>query len=585
MPVLSPHAQLQNWLQAAWSQVFPDPFPARSWAICPRPELGELTHAGALRQAQRQRCAPLPLARQWAEKLEVHPWVSQVRVDPPGHLNLRLSDAGIRAFCAAPLGGFDSPPPLPSTLVEFVSANPTGPLHLGHARQAILGDVLARLIQRCGGVVEKEFFYNDAGVQIDKLVESVQLRRMELEGTVLKFERDGATLDTLKAGEVLFPANGYHGDYIREVAQAQRDQGIHNADVKPVRQHAIACLQAEQREDLAALGVVFDAYTSERGLHESGKVSAVLEGLSAHTYRATHAIQDAPPTAPRASALFLQTTLLGDDKDRVMVKSDGSVTYFVPDVAYHVDKWDRGWARAINIQGSDHHGTLKRVQAGVQWLRPEAGPNYPQVLFHTMVKVVKHGQPLKASKRAGDYLTARDLVGQVGKDAFRLAMLDKKPESEVTLDVDLWVAQNAANPVYNVQYAHARLCTAVEKALAAMPGQVAFEGWVPAERRLLVQLMLWSDRLDQACEDNDPVRASYVVRDLAASVHEAYQQGPKLLGLATSARQHRLALFERAMEGLREGTRLLGVACPSHMAPSHSDGTAENKFDKPLSHR
>lgn len=562
---------LHAWLQTAWSTVVATPLPARGWALCPRPELADLTHAGALLAS---RSLPRPareVAQAWADALPPHPWVAAATVEGPGHLNLRLSKAGWQALLDHGVAAFEGVVPPPPTLVEFVSANPTGPLHLGHARQAVLGDVIARLLRRLGGRVATEFFYNDAGVQMDLLVVSVRLRADELQGTVLLFERDGAQASDLQPGQALFPAAGYHGADIIAHAQAFLDQGGSLADEEALKAHAVAAIQADQKATLALLGVAFDGWVSERDLHKAGYVQAVVDGLMPHAYQAL-APRQADGRVPAGEAAtepawFLPTTAWGDDKDRVMVKADGSVTYFVPDVAYHLDKWQRGWTRALNIQGSDHHGTLQRVRAGLQLLAPDIGPDYPQVLFHTMIKVVQGGVPVQASKRAGDMLTARQVMGWVGVDAFRLAMLDKRPESQMVLDIDRWTHEGAANPVYAVQYAHARLCSTLDRLADTPPGDTAAPDWVPAERRLLAALLLWPDRIDQAAVDRDPVRAATWVRDLAGVIHEAYQQGPKLLGLDAASRAPRGTLFELAAAVLREGGALLGIACPTRMTP------------------
>jgi arginyl-tRNA synthetase len=471
------------------------------------------------------------------------------------------------ALLSHPQGVFESPMPLAPTLVEFVSANPTGPLHLGHARQAVLGDVIAKLLARLGGKVGTEFFYNDAGAQIDRLVNSVQLRIQEAQGATLVFERDGGSAATLKAGEVLFPIDGYHGTYIQELAQAWLAQGGNLLNVPGVRSFAIDTLSAEQQADLDFLGVHFDGRVSERALYDSGQVQSVIDGLLPHAYFAQQAKQENNDLDPNtASAWFLETTKWNDDKDRVMIKADGSTTYFVPDVAYHLDKWKRGWKRAINIQGADHHGTLARVQAGVQFLDPSIGNDYPHTIFHTMIKVVKDGQPVKASKRAGDYLTAREIAEAVGMDAFRLAMLDKKPDSPMTLDIDQWLTQNASNPVYGIQYAHARLCGALAKVDAAPAGDVDPGQWMPCERSLLMQLALWNDRLNGAAQDFDPVRAATITRELASSVHECYQKGPKLLSLAPQVQASRIQLFQAAIDTLKNAGSVLGVHCPDRMS-------------------
>ncbi len=563
---LSLNPSLQAWLGQAWKSAHGTDLPALGWNACPRPELADFTHTAALTSARSLGQAPRALAQAWLDALPPHPFVASVEVAGPGHLNVTLSPAGWQALLEQPPAAFDVLPVPASTLVEFVSANPTGPLHLGHARQAVLGDVIARLLRRLGGQVATEFFYNDAGAQIDKLEQSVRLRAKELQGAALVFERDGATPATAAAQHAwLFPADGYHGDYIVEVARAWLGQGVETAGTG-LREFAIAALQAEQQADLEALGVSFDGRVSERSLHEQGKVAATVAALKPFAYQAYQPKQDVSlPEKGAQLAWFLETSRWGDDKDRVMVKADGSVTYFVPDVAYHLDKWARGWKQAINLQGSDHHGTLARVQAGVQAIDPTIGSGYPKVVFHTMIKVMKGGQPVKASKRAGDYLTMREVMDQVGVDAFRLAMLDKKPESPMTLDVDAWLSQSANNPVYAIQYAHARLCGALEKVASTPPGTESVPDWHASEKALLVQLCLLEDRLNAAAQDVDPVRAAAIAKELGASANEAYQKGPKMVKLDATSRAPRLALYGQAVEALRQVSALLGIGCPERM--------------------
>ena len=573
---LSLNPSLQAWLNQAWKTAHGTDLPTQGWSPCPRPELADFTHTAALTSARALGKPPRAVAQAWLDALLPHPFVAAADVVGPGHLNVKLSPAGWQALLEQPAAAFDTPSPPPATLVEFVSANPTGPLHLGHARQAVLGDVIARLLRRLGGQVATEFFYNDAGAQIDKLEQSVRLRAQELGGATLVFERDGVTPEQAAAQKaLLFPADGYHGDYIVDVARAWLDQGK-EACSPGLREFAIATLQADQQADLDALGVVFDERVSERSLHEQGKVAATVAALKPFAYQAYQAHQDVSLPEPGAQlAWFLETSRWGDDKDRVMVKADGSVTYFVPDVAYHLDKWGRGWKQAINLQGSDHHGTLARVQAGVQAIEPSIGPGYPQVIFHTMIKVMKGGQPVKASKRAGDYLTMREVMDQVGVDAFRLAMLEKKPESPVTLDVDVWLAQNATNPVYAIQYAHARLCKTLDKVAEEPVGMVHQIEWLPSEKALMVQLAVLDDRLNTAAQDLEPARVALIAKELAAAVNEAYQQGPKVLALDAPSRALRVQLFQAAVSGLKNVGGVLGIDCPDRMpekSPARSPG-------------
>lgn len=548
------HHSLHTWLQQAWIQAHHCDLPLRGMAMCQRPELADLTHSGALLGAKTLQQSPRTLAQQWFEQLSPHPFVKQVDIAGPGYLNIQLSEAGWKALLENPEGPFEMPPVPEPTLIEFVSANPTGPLHLGHARQAVLGDVLAKLLKKLGGKVGTEFFYNDAGEQINMLTLSVELRLKELQGAVLKFERDKVKEEDLNEGELLFPLNAYHGDYIQEVAKAW----LVNPE-QDLTDFAIAYLSQEQHDDLTHLGVHFDTRVSEKSLYDSGEVKDVVNQLLHHAYQATHDKQSPAPINPHAShAWFLETSLYGDDKDRVMIKANGSYTYFVPDVAYHLNKWKRGWKHAINIQGSDHHGTLARVQAGVQMACPKIGPNYPEVMFHTMIKVVKNGVPVKASKRAGDYLTAREIADQIGVGAFRLSMLDKKPDTPMKLDIDQWVVQSAQSPVYNIQYAYARIKKALEKMTIQEPGNVSQLTLHSCEQQLLLGVGLWEDRILGAAQDHEPTRVSLLTRELASSIHNAYQQGPKLLKLDKASQDIRKHLYQQVLKTLENAAQLLG---------------------------
>lgn len=548
------HAVLHTWLQQAWEQAHSTPLPLRGWGLCPRPELADLTHSGALLGAKALQKNPKILAQAWKEQLPEHPWVASAELVGPGYLNVQLSVLGWEALLHDPQGSFEQPNIPGPTLVEFVSANPTGPLHLGHARQAVLGDVLAKLLKKLGGKVGTEFFYNDAGEQIQWLVTSVELRVQEQQGAILKFERDGATLAELLPGEILFPANAYHGDYIQDIAKAW----LQNPD-QDIKSFAIDCISKNQQKDLDYLGVYFDQKVSEKSLYDSGEVKHVVQHLLKHAYQATHDQQSQAAGHDQAlPAWFLKTTKMGDDKDRVMIKSNGSYTYFVPDVAYHINKWNRGWKHAINIQGSDHHGTLARVQAGVQFVKPEILEPYPEVMFHTMIKVMKNGQAVKASKRAGDYLTAREIADQLGIGAFRLFMLDKKADTPMTLDIDQWIAQSSQNPIYNIEYAYARIKKTLEKMQAQPPGNMVLADLQPLEKQLLLKVAIWEDRMLQAALDHEPTRVSLFTRELAGAIHEVYQKGPKLLKLDTPSQNIRKALYDQVIQTLVKASELLG---------------------------
>lgn len=559
LPAPGARASLHAWLVEGWQAAgLPGDLPSGGWQACPVPQ-ADLTHAGALLAAKALRQHPRAWAQAWADALPPHPHVQSITVVGPGHLNLELSDTGWKALLADP-GPFEAVSPQEPLLIEFVSANPTGPLHLGHARQAVLGDTLARLMRHAGHTVGTEFYTNDAGVQVDWLVQSVALRMHALQGVPLVFARDtpeGEPLPELPAGGCYFPRKGYHGDDIVALAHAARAAGLEGHPCAALKAFAIDFMSQNQRATLAQLRVDFDGLASEQALHASGQVQATVDALLPHAYHATHARQEADPeNAAAQPAWFLDTVSFGDQKDRVMIKADGSVPYFVPDVAYHQNKWARGWTQALNIQGSDHHGTLARVQAGVQWLGLPA--NYPQALFHTMVSVIKEGVPVVASKREGTAIPAQVLMDQIGVDAFRMAMLDKNPETPLTVDVDTWTSEGLANPVYAVQYASTRLGSLLARCQAEDLGAASAPVWCPAERSLAKAILVWADRIRQAAEAHDPIRLAHAVRDLAGVVHAA-QQAPRLLDLDAPSRSLRIPLFAAAKQAMDLGHHLLGL--------------------------
>lgn len=583
------HTELHTWLATAWAGLFPEHPLSGNVAACPSPEHGDLTHPGAMLAAKGLRQAPIKLAQQLVKALPAHPWVTQVTAVAPGHLNITLNDAGVRALLDGIVdAGLHYGLPTPSgvnTIVEFVSANPTGPLHIGHARQAVIGDVLARLLQWQGATVHREFYYNDAGVQIDNLVASVSARYAEaFLGKTLVFEREHPDgVPALAANEQLFGKEWYHGDYIVELAhalhQAPNGATLSDADhmlaTHPavVARFAIAAMQAEQRKDLDAIGVRFDRFFSERSLHDSGAVVNVINRLAPFSY-------------PKDGALWLKTTAFGDDKDRVMVKRDGHVTYFVPDVAYHLDKWERGFARAINVQGGDHHGTQARVKAGLAALGVN-DPAFPTYLFHTMVKVIRNGVEVPTSKRSGGYVTLQELVADIGADAVRFLLLQRKADTDTTVDVDLAKRQSNDNPLYYVAYAHARACSLLNQVSVDRAGTTSGDpltgdpavfgqdgpegvgaeiGWHASERALFALLAAWPGKVRVAADKLEPHRLTHDLHELAAAYHSTYHHGPRVRDLNAHEQAARLTLA-RAFRGvLQQGAALLGVHLPERMS-------------------
>ena len=490
-------------------------------------------------------------------------WVSDIDIAGPGFINIRLKPAAkqevVREVLAAGERFGYQPDRGEKVLVEFVSANPTGPLHVGHGRQAALGDAICNLFSTQGWNVHREFYYNDAGVQIQTLTNSTQLRAKGF-----------------KPGDECWPIDPenpaakafYNGDYIQDIANdflakktVKADDRAFTAsgdveDVESIRQFAVAYLRNEQDKDLQAFNLKFDEYYLESSLYTSGRVEATVNKLIAngHTYE-----QD--------GALWLKSTDYGDDKDRVMRKGDGTYTYFVPDVAYHIAKWERGFATVVNIQGTDHHGTIARVRAGLQAADVGIPQGYPDYVLHTMVRVVKGGEEVKISKRAGSYVTLRDLIEWTSKDAVRFFLLSRKPDTEYTFDVDLAVAKNNDNPVYYVQYAHARICSV----LTAWGGDVAglqgadlsaLDG--PQAQALMLQLAKYPEMLTAATEGEAPHDVTFYLRDLAASYH-SYYDAERILVDDEAVKNARLALVAATAQVLHNGLAVLGVSAPRRM--------------------
>ena len=439
--------------------------------------------------------------------------------------------------------------------VEFVSANPTGPLHVGHGRNAALGDCLSRLLHASGWSVKREFYYNDAGVQINNLAISVQAR-----------------VRGLAPGDAGWPADGYRGDYIAEVAQAYlagdsvtvEGHTVNAAkdpdDLDAIRAFAVAYLRREQDLDLKAFDVHFDVYFLESSLYSSGMVEETVRQLVTHGR-----------TYEKDGALWLRTTDFGDDKDRVMRKSDGSYTYFVPDVAYHLSKWQRGYEKAITVLGSDHHGSLARVKAGLQALDCGIPAGYPDYLLYQMVTVMRGGAEVKISKRAGDYVTLRDLVDEVGRDATRYFLVARKGDSQLTFDIDLARSRSNENPVYYIQYAHARIASVfrqlAEKGHAwdAVNGRRHLERLTAShEQALMVNLSRFPELVEIAARNLEPHLIAQYLRDLANDFHTYYDAHTFIVEDA-ALRDARLTLVAATRQVLQNGMALLGVSAPESM--------------------
>ncbi len=482
-------------------------------------------------------------------------WVDAIEIAGPGFLNIRLKPAArqqiVREVLAAGAGFGQRAANGRRMMVEFVSANSTGPLHVGHGRQAALGDAICNLYASQGWDVHREFYYNDAGVQIATLATSVQLRARGF-----------------KPGDPQWPEAAYNGEYIAEIAAdfmarqtVRSDDREFSAsgdveDLDGMRLFAVAYLRHEQDLDLRAFDVRFDHYYLESSLYTSGKVDAVVQKL-----------RDAGKTYEHDGALWLKTTEYGDDKDRVMRKGDGTYTYFVPDVAYHVTKWERGFGKVVNIQGTDHHGTIARVRAGLQALDAGIPAGYPDYVLHTMVRVMRGGEEVKISKRAGSYVTLRDLIEWTSKDAVRFFLLSRKPDTEYVFDIDLALAQNNDNPVYYVQYAHARICSVLaawggDSAELAGADLAALES--PPAQALMLQLARYPEMLAEAAADFAPHDVTFYLRELAASYH-SYYDAERILVDDERLRRARLALVAATAQVLHNGLAVLGVGAPSKM--------------------
>jgi len=542
--------QLESWLSTGLAAVAPE----RSGVpvVLDRPkqaEHGDFASNVALQNAKALKRNPREFAQALVNALPASESVARIEIAGAGFINIFVTPSARQAVVARILAegdryGRSDARRGERVMVEFVSANPTGPLHVGHGRQAALGDALARLLEWQGADVTREFYYNDAGQQIQNLAISVRARAQELLG-------EHAT----------FPEDGYRGEYILELAQRYLAEVGHDlGDIESIRRFAVAELRAEQDRDLQAFGVRFDNYYLETSLYSDGRVDATVARLVA-----------SGKTYDEDGALWLKTTDYGDDKDRVMRKSDGGYTYFVPDVAYHVTKWERGFTTAINVQGSDHHSTVTRVRAGLQATGLGIPPGYPDYVIHKMVTVMKGGAEVKISKRAGSYVTLRDLIDDAGRDAVRFFLASRKADSEFTFDVDLARSQTEENPVYYVQYAHARVASVMRQAGIApgnAPAVLAGAGLAPLmspyEEALLRRLADFPAALADAARELAPHLVTFYLQDLAAEFHSYYNAERFLVDDAATQRA-RLALAAAAGQVVRNGLAVLGIAAPDRM--------------------
>ncbi|BAL97933.1 arginine--tRNA ligase [Rubrivivax gelatinosus] len=550
--------ELLQALAAALAELAPDAAPVAAFESPKQAAHGDLAITAAMGLSRTLKKNPREIGQQLVALLEKQPavgrWVESLEIAGPGFINLRLKPAARQAVVAEVLQGGEGFGLKPANgqrmMVEFVSANPTGPLHVGHGRQAALGDSICRLFESQGWDVTREFYYNDAGVQIQNLATSTRCR-----------------LKGLKPGDDGWPESAYNGDYIGDIAAdfaakktVHADDRAFTAsgdadDVDGIRQFAVAYLRHEQDLDLQAFGVRFDNYYLESSLYADGRVEDTVRRLVA-----------AGKTFEEGGALWLRSTDYGDDKDRVMRKSDGNYTYFVPDVAYHIAKFERGFTKVINVQGSDHHGTIARVRAGLQAAGVGIPAGYPDYVLHKMVTVMKGGQEVKISKRAGSYVTLRDLIDWTSRDAVRFFLISRKADTEFVFDVDLARKANDENPVFYVQYAHARICSV----LAQYQGEADFAGadlsrlTAPSEYALMLQLAAYPTMLERAAAEFAPHDVAFYLRDLAAAFHSYYAAERFLVDDPALARA-RMALLAATAQVLRNALAMLGVSAPTSM--------------------
>jgi arginyl-tRNA synthetase len=524
-------------------------------------EHGDFSSNLAMMLAKPLKKNPRELANLIIEKLPASPFIEKVEIAGAGFINFYLNEKA-RTFIIHEIlknpeaygqntSGHDEKGKSQKVQIEFVSANPTGPLHVGHGRGAAIGDSLARLLKFNGWDVTREFYYNDAGAQIDNLTKSVHAR-----------------CHNMDPSDPAFPEDGYRGEYIVEIANAFLNKAhiecegktIHASgnidDLESIRQFSVAYLRHEQDQDLNAFHIKFDVFTLESSFYQNGQIEKVVASLIKNGF-----------TYEEDNALWLKTTEFGDDKNRVMKKSDGSYTYFIPDVAYHYNKWERGFKRVINEQGSDHHSTITRVRAGLQALKVGIPETYPEYVLHQMITVMKGGEEVKLSKRAGSYVTLRDLIDEVGCDATRYFLVARKPDSQLVFDIDLAKTQNSDNPVYYIQYAHARIAGVLKQ----WGGDINTLANVNIDHLKATQELILIKRLSEFPEmvlhagvELAPHTIANYLKDCAADLH-SYYNDTKFLVENEDEKLARLSLIRATQIVLKNGLDLLGVNAPEKM--------------------
>ena len=524
-------------------------------------EHGDFSSNLAMALAKTLKKNPRELASLIIEKLPSSPLIEKVEIAGAGFINFYLSDKA-RTFIIHEIlknptaygqntSGHDEKGNPQKVQIEFVSANPTGPLHVGHGRGAAIGDSLARLLKFNGWDVTREFYYNDAGAQIDNLTKSVHAR-----------------CHNMDPSDPAFPEDGYRGEYIVEIAntflkkesiecEGKTIKASGNIDdLESIRQFSVAYLRHEQDQDLNAFQIKFDIFTLESSFYQNGQIEKVVDSLTKNGF-----------TYEEDNALWLKTTAFGDDKNRVMKKSDGSYTYFIPDVAYHFNKWERGFKRVINEHGADHHSTITRVRAGLQALKVGIPETYPEYVLHQMITVMKGGEEVKLSKRAGSYVTLRDLIDEVGCDATRYFLVARKPDSQLVFDIDLAKTQNSDNPVYYIQYAHARIAGVLKQwgGDVAQLNNIPIDGLKSSQELTLIKrLSEFPEMVLHASVELAPHTIANYLKDCAADLH-SYYNDTKFLVENEQEKLARLTLISATQIVLKNGLNLLGVNAPEKM--------------------
>lgn len=519
-------------------------------------EHGDYSSNIALQLAKGIKKNPREVAQLIIDQIGSEELFNKLELAGPGFINFHLSDMGRSLIIKDIIQkddkyGRNSNGAKQKLQVEFVSANPTGPLHIGHGRGAAIGDSLARIMQANGWDVTREFYYNDAGQQINNLALSVQSR-----------------IKGIEPDDTNFPKDGYRGEYISEIADAyancktvEVDGEIVKSngnpdDVENIKKFSVAFLRKEQNIDLDAFQTTFDVFTLESTFYQNNDVEKVLGSLEKNGF-----------SYKKDGATWLKTTEFGDDKDRVMIKTDGSYTYFVPDVAYHLNKWKRGFVRVLNEQGADHHSTITRVRAALQGLNLNIPKDWPEYVLHQMVTVTKNNQEVKISKRAGSYVTLRDLIDEVGSDATRYFLLARKPDSQLIFDIDLAKSQTNDNPVYYIQYAHARICAVLDQVQMTKEDLHNFDESLLTsthEHQLIKRLSEFPEIILLSASESSPHYIATFLKDLAADFH-SYYNANKFLSNDKSLQNARLALIGATKIVIKNGLQLLGISAPEKM--------------------